>query len=101
MIAPTKHVKDVGLDPIEDDTEGSLEWFSRFKNLQKEIVKLWKECNVSLVHRSYFFLLFKGDPTDSIYMEVEHRRLLFLRDNSARGNQALEDGQTAAAASRY
>ncbi|XP_030530893.1 kinesin-like protein KIN-7G isoform X2 [Rhodamnia argentea] len=99
VIAPTKHVKDVGLDPIEDDAEGSSEWFSRFKNLQKEIVKLWKECNVSLVHRSYFFLLFKGDPTDSIYMEVELRRLSFLRDNSARSSQALEDGQKLTAAS--
>ena len=101
MIVPTKHVKDVGLDPIEDDTAGSLEWFSHFKNFQKEIVKLWKECSVSLVHRSYFFLLFKGDPADSIYMEVELRRLLFLRDKSARCNQALEDGQALTAASRY
>ncbi|KAI6668950.1 hypothetical protein NL676_003835 [Syzygium grande] len=94
LIAPTEHVKDVGLDPPKDDTEGSLEWFSHFKNLQKEIVKLWKECNVSLVHRSYFFLLFKGDMADSIYMEVELRRLLFLREKSAHCNQALEDGQT-------
>ncbi|KAL3720479.1 hypothetical protein ACJRO7_005317 [Eucalyptus globulus] len=100
VIAPTKHVKDVGLDPIEDDAEGSLEWLSHFKNLQKQIVKLWKECNVSLVHRSYFFLLFKGcDPTDSIYMEVELRRLLFLRNKSASCNQALEDGQASTAAS--
>ncbi|KAF8011065.1 hypothetical protein BT93_J1626 [Corymbia citriodora subsp. variegata] len=99
VIAPTKDVRDVGLDPIEDDTGGSLEWFSHFKNLQKEIVKLWKECNVSLVHRSYFFLLFKGDPADSIYMEVELRRLLFLRDKFVRCNQALEDGQGLTAAS--
>lgn len=99
VIASTKHVKDVGLDPIEDDTEGSLEWLSHFKNLQKEIVKLWKECNVSLVHRSYFFLLFKGDPTDSIYLEVELRRLSFLRDKSAPCNQALEDSQALTAVS--
>ncbi|KAL3722059.1 hypothetical protein ACJRO7_034416 [Eucalyptus globulus] len=99
VIALTKHVKDVGLDPIEDDTEGSLEWLSHFKNLWKEIVKLWKECNVSLVHRSYSFLLFKGDPVDSIYMEVELRRLSFLRDKSACCNQALEDGQNLTAAS--
>ncbi|KAL3720481.1 hypothetical protein ACJRO7_005319 [Eucalyptus globulus] len=99
VIAPIKHVKDVGLDPIEDDTEGSLEWFSHFKSLQNEIVKLWKECNVSLVHRSYFFLLFKGDPTDSIYMEVELRRLSFLRNKSASCNQAREEGQTSTAAS--
>ncbi|KAK3410409.1 hypothetical protein EUGRSUZ_J02403 [Eucalyptus grandis] len=87
-IAPTKHVKDIGLDPIEDDTEGSLEWFSHFKNLRKEIVKLWKKCNVSLVHRSYFFFCLKE----------ELRRLSFLRDKSACCNQALEDGQTLTAA---
>jgi centromeric protein E len=33
---------------------------------------------VSLVHRTYFFLLFKGDEADSVYMEVEHRRLSFI-----------------------
>lgn len=32
---------------------------------EKEIVKLWKESDVSLVHRSYFFLLLEGDLTDS------------------------------------
>lgn len=46
---------------------------------QQEIIELWHECNVSVVHRTYFFLLFKGDPADNIYMEVEHRRLPFIK----------------------
>ncbi|KAL5973738.1 hypothetical protein ACLOJK_030394 [Asimina triloba] len=66
------------------------------KMLQKEIVELWDACNVSLVHRTYFFLLFKGDPADSIYMEVEQRRLSFLKNTFSQGNngtRAVEEGR--------
>ncbi|CAK9157048.1 unnamed protein product [Ilex paraguariensis] len=94
-----KNVKDVGLDPIEDDSKSLSHWPSEFKNLQREIIKLWHACNVSLVHRTYFFLLFKGDPTDSIYMEVELRRLSFLKDTFSRGNQTVENGRTLTPAS--
>ncbi|KAL7223839.1 hypothetical protein ACSBR1_025316 [Camellia fascicularis] len=89
-----KNVKDVGLDPIEDDSKSLLNWPSEFKRLQKEIIELWDVCNVSLVHRTYFFVLFKGDPTDSIYMEVELRRLSFLKDTFSRGSKTIEEGQT-------
>ncbi|KAI3519178.1 hypothetical protein L1887_08205 [Cichorium endivia] len=88
-----KSVKSIGLDPIEDCfSTGS--WTSEFKRLQKEIIQLWHACNVSLVHRAYFFLLFSGDPSDSIYMEVEHRRLAFLKDMFTRVNLAVDDGRT-------
>ena len=50
-----------------------------FERQQWEIIRLWDTCNVSLLHRTYFFLFFKGDPADSIYMEVELRRLFFLQ----------------------
>uniref|UniRef100_A0A5B7ANT8 Kinesin-like protein n=1 Tax=Davidia involucrata TaxID=16924 RepID=A0A5B7ANT8_DAVIN len=89
-----KNVKDVGLDPIEDDSKILSDWPSEFKKLQREIIELWHACNVSLVHRTYFFLLFKGDPTDSIYMQVELRRLSFLKDTFSQGNQTVEDGWT-------
>ncbi|KAB2051546.1 hypothetical protein ES319_A12G062100v1 [Gossypium barbadense] len=82
-----KDVKDVGLDPIPDNHESSSEWPSEFKRLQREIIELWHACNVSLVHRTYFFLLFKGDPKDYIYMEVEYRRLSFLKSLFSHGNQ--------------
>ncbi|KAM7524093.1 hypothetical protein LguiA_013995 [Lonicera macranthoides] len=91
-------VKDVGLDPIEEAAKYHSDWSSEFKRLQREIIELWEVCNVPLAHRAYFFLLFKGDPTDSIYMEVERRRLSFLKDSFSRG-KAVQDGQTLTPAS--
>ncbi|KAK9087371.1 hypothetical protein Syun_029765 [Stephania yunnanensis] len=61
-----------------------------FKKQQKDIIALWHACNVSLVHRTYFFLLFKGDPADSIYLEVELRRLSFLKEVFAEGSLGNE-----------
>ncbi|KAH7692690.1 Plus-end-directed kinesin ATPase protein [Dioscorea alata] len=69
----TSSVKDIGLDPMTN-------WLMEFEKRRKEIIELWHACNVSLIHRTYFFLLFKGDLADSVYMEVERRRLLFLKD---------------------
>ncbi|KAM7520108.1 hypothetical protein LguiB_019070 [Lonicera macranthoides] len=90
-----KSVKDVGLDPIEDDYKSiSSNWHLEFKGLQREIIELWHACSIPLVHRTYFFLLFKGDPTDSIYMEVELRRLLFLQDTFSQGSHTMQDGRT-------
>ncbi|RXI07432.1 hypothetical protein DVH24_027495 [Malus domestica] len=100
-IPSPKDVKDVGLDPMPIDDESPSRWPSEFNKLQREIVELWDACNVSLVHRTYFFLLIKGDPSDSIYMEVEVRRLSCLKDTFSRGNQTLEDGQTLTPASSY
>ncbi|GAV73357.1 Kinesin domain-containing protein/DUF3490 domain-containing protein [Cephalotus follicularis] len=75
------------------------DWPLEFGRQQRAIIELWQTCNVSLVHRTYFFLLFKGDPTDSIYMEVEIRRLSFLKETFSQGNQGVEDGQTLTLAS--
>ncbi|PSS29916.1 Kinesin-like protein [Actinidia chinensis var. chinensis] len=94
-----KNVKDVGLDPIEGDSTSLSNWPTEFKRLQTEIIELWDDCNVSLVHRTYFFLLFKGEPTDSIYMEVELRRLSFLKDTFSRGSKTIEEGRTLSPAS--
>ncbi|KAL4577700.1 hypothetical protein LXL04_013811 [Taraxacum kok-saghyz] len=88
-----KSVKSIGLDPIED-CDRSESWSIEFKRLQKEIIQLWHACNVSLVHRTYFFLLFNGEPTDSVYMEVEHKRLAFLKDMFTHVNVAIDDGRT-------
>ncbi|KAH7852362.1 hypothetical protein Vadar_023915 [Vaccinium darrowii] len=94
-----KNVKDVGLDPMMDTPETSATWHIEFRIRQKAILELWQSCNVSLVHRTYFFLLFRGDPTDSIYMEVEMRRLSFLKEAFLLGNHAVEGGQTLTLAS--
>ncbi|KAL0660572.1 hypothetical protein Bca4012_081157 [Brassica carinata] len=71
-----------------------------FEMQRKEILVLWQTCNVSLVHRTYFYLLFKGhDEADSIYIGVELRRLLFIKDRFSKGNQASEGGESLTLAS--
>lgn len=94
-------MKDAGVDPMLEAMQTPLNWPLEFERQQKIILDLWQTCYVSLVHRTYFFLLFKGDPSDSIYMEVEVRRLSFLKETYSRGNQALEDGQTVTLAARF
>ncbi|XP_006661465.1 kinesin-like protein KIN-7J [Oryza brachyantha] len=79
---PKASTTDVGTDSSLR-TADSLSWLIDFEKKQQEIIELWHECNVSIVHRTYFFLLFKGDRTDSIYMEVEHRRLSFIKNTLA------------------
>lgn len=46
-------------------------------------------------------MLFKGEQSDSIYMEVEHRRLSFLKETFSRGNQAVDNGRALTYASRF
>ncbi|VFQ82961.1 unnamed protein product [Cuscuta campestris] len=70
------------------------DWGVEYERMQKRIIELWQTCNVSLIHRTYFFLLFKGDPTDSIYMEVEVRRLSFLEESFSKGNMVIQGGKT-------
>ncbi|XP_062076906.1 kinesin-like protein KIN-7E [Humulus lupulus] len=93
-----RNMKDIGVDPILE-TEDSPHWPLEFERQQRMILELWQTCYVSLVHRTYFVLLFKGDPSDSIYMEVELRRLSFLKETYSHGNQAIEDSRTPTLAS--
>ncbi|CAJ1933637.1 unnamed protein product [Sphenostylis stenocarpa] len=93
------NVKDVGVDPMLETSGTPLDWSLQFKRQQKEIIELWQSCCVPLTHRTYFFLLFRGDPTDSIYMEVELRRLSFLKETFSDGNQSVRDSQTITLAS--
>ncbi|KAA3474437.1 kinesin-like protein NACK1 isoform X1 [Gossypium australe] len=88
-----KTVTDIGLDPISDNYGSPRTWSSEFKRLQRGIIELWHACNVTLVHRTYFLMLFKGDPKDYIYMKVEHRRLSFLNNVISHGNQTVENGR--------
>ncbi|ESQ54920.1 hypothetical protein EUTSA_v10026976mg [Eutrema salsugineum] len=66
------------IKPESTDDSGAK---AEFERQQRQIIELWEVCNVPLVHRTYFFLLFKGDPSDFVYMEVELRRLSFLKDS--------------------
>ncbi|KAJ1440926.1 P-loop containing nucleoside triphosphate hydrolase [Sesbania bispinosa] len=88
-----KNVKDVGVDPMLEAPGTPLDWSLQFMKQQKEIIELWQSCCVPLTHRTYFFLLFRGDQTDSIYMEVELRRLSFLKETFYDGNQSENDSQ--------
>ncbi|KAK9136250.1 hypothetical protein Syun_015580 [Stephania yunnanensis] len=82
--------KDASVDTKQQSFESPKNWPLEFRKQQKDIIALWHACNVSLVHRTYFFLLFKGDPADSIYLEVELRRLSFLKEALAEGNLGNE-----------
>lgn len=72
-----------------------------FEKRRREIVELWHACDVPLLHRTFFFLLFKGDPGDSAYMEVEWRRLSSLRRASAQGNLYQPAPEAIRPSSRY
>lgn len=84
--------REIGLEDSMDE---------EFERQRQEILELWQICNVSLVHRTYFYLLFKGDQADSIYIGVELRRLLFMKDKFSQGNQTLEGGEALTLASRF
>ncbi|GLT69166.1 hypothetical protein SLA2020_413400 [Shorea laevis] len=89
---------------VADKTEESLENKkdtiepaspSEFEIQQRKIIELWDVCYVPLIHRTYFFLLFKGDPSDTVYMEVELRRLSFLKNSLPSGTNARNDNRNA------
>ncbi|XP_015578279.2 kinesin-like protein NACK1 [Ricinus communis] len=72
-----------------EDEEGTIEpepqvsWQITFREQRQQIIELWDLCSVSIIHRTQFYLLFKGDPADQIYMEVELRRLNWLQQHFA------------------
>ncbi|XP_018480372.1 kinesin-like protein KIN-7G isoform X2 [Raphanus sativus] len=90
----TKSFKDAAVDPIEDYLTTPLNWPLEFKRLEMEIIELWHACNVSMAHRSYFFLLFRGDQKDCLYLEVELRRLKYIRETFTNNSKAIENGRT-------
>ncbi|ESQ45398.1 hypothetical protein EUTSA_v10010086mg [Eutrema salsugineum] len=90
----SKSFKDAAVDPIQDYLTMPLNWPTEFKRLEMEIIELWHACNVSMAHRSYFFLLFRGDQKDCLYMEVELRRLKYIRETFTHNNKAIENGRT-------
>lgn len=66
-------------------------WAARCDEQTAAIVQLWDMCNVSLFHRTQFYLLFSAAAAaDHVYLEVEQRRLEWLREQCL---LTLEDGQ--------
>ncbi|CAN0916147.1 Kinesin-like protein NACK1 [Linum grandiflorum] len=75
---------------MEDEEENAIgpdepqvPWHVTFKEQRQQIIELWDVCFVPIIHRTQFYLLFKGDPADEIYMEVELRRLTWLQQHLA------------------
>jgi len=81
--------------------QSPLNWGEEFEIQRFKIIELWHECHVPLVHRTYFFLLFKGDPSDKLYIEVELRRLSFIQERYSQGQRIVMDGQVLTRALRY
>ncbi|KAG8051823.1 hypothetical protein GUJ93_ZPchr0001g33167 [Zizania palustris] len=81
---------------MEEDPEenaGSLKdgpdsWDILFKEQMQHIIQLWDLCHVSIIHRTQFYLLFRGDRADQIYIEVEVRRLAWLQQHFAEEGDA-------------
>nr|GME00145.1 kinesin-like protein NACK1 [Ipomoea batatas] len=90
---PLAEVANAGAVAATDLQQTPSEWPQEFERQRSEIIQLWDACHVPLVHRTYFFLLFKGDPSDAVYMEVEFRRLCFLKNSWSRGERVVKDGQ--------
>lgn len=63
------------------DKSSPLPWKRVFEDQRKDIIMLWHVCHVSIVHRTQFYLLFRGDPSDQIYIDVELRRLTWLEQH--------------------
>ncbi|XP_040999371.1 kinesin-like protein NACK1 [Juglans microcarpa x Juglans regia] len=66
-----------------EPAEPQVPWQVTFRKQRQQIIELWDVCHVSIIHRTQFYLLFKGDPADQIYMEVELRRLTWLQQHLA------------------
>jgi hypothetical protein len=89
------------VDKVLGALQPGSNWPFDFERKRREIIELWDACNVPLVHRTYFFLLFKGEPSDAVYMEVELRRLSFLKVTFSRGSSIMKERRTLTPASRY
>ncbi|KAK7363351.1 hypothetical protein VNO77_05491 [Canavalia gladiata] len=70
-------------EETDEPDRSPLPWHLLFEQQRKQIIMLWHLCHISLVHRTQFYLLLGGDPSDQIYMEVEVRRLTWLEQHMA------------------
>ncbi|XP_010672217.2 kinesin-like protein KIN-7F [Beta vulgaris subsp. vulgaris] len=86
-------VRDCLSEGAMSTVQSPLNWFEEFESQRFKIIQLWHACHIPLVHRTYFYLLFKGDPSDKIYMEVELRRLSFIKNRFDQGQKIVMDGQ--------
>ncbi|XP_047966949.1 kinesin-like protein NACK2 isoform X1 [Salvia hispanica] len=87
LVCQVLELEEVNEASTEDEAErvdisSPMPWNTvNFEEKRKDLIMLWHVCHVSIVHRTQFYLLFKGDPCDQIYMEVELRRLTWLEQH--------------------
>ncbi|CAI9263464.1 unnamed protein product [Lactuca saligna] len=93
IYSPTRTLKEVMRDDLKEEyisymaetpraigsAKEDNDWDLLFEEKIRKIIKLWDECNIPLIHRTYLFLLIQGGPSDSVYIEIELRRLSFLQ----------------------
>ncbi|KAL2458030.1 ATP binding microtubule motor family protein [Forsythia ovata] len=84
---------DDGSKTDQDIQKSASDWSTEFERQKREIIELWDACCTPLVHRTYFLLLFKGDPSDAVYMEVELRRLSFLKNTLSSGQVSVKSSR--------
>ncbi|XP_074570069.1 kinesin-like protein KIN-7A [Curcuma longa] len=70
-----------GHDNMSELEKSPYAWKLRFEEQMHQIINLWDICHVSIIHRTQFYLLFRGAPADQIYIEVEVRRLTWLQQH--------------------
>ncbi|KAK6127718.1 hypothetical protein DH2020_038558 [Rehmannia glutinosa] len=90
---------DMNVPEIQEESPAS--WHVAFREQRQQIIELWDVCHVSIIHRTQFYLLFKGDTADQIYMEVELRRLAWLQQHLVEiGNASPAPSQSTEARKR-
>ncbi|KAG8373871.1 hypothetical protein BUALT_Bualt11G0070400 [Buddleja alternifolia] len=78
QVLELEEANEASSDETETISQSPMQWNVMFEDQRKEIIMLWHVCHVSIIHRTQFYLLFRGDLSDQIYMEVELRRLKWL-----------------------
>lgn len=100
-----EETNEAGAEATESFIPSPEPWHLIFEEERKEIIMLWHLCHVSIIHRTQFYFLFKGDPADQMYLEVELRRLTWLeRHLSDLGNASpalLGDEPAGSVSARY
>ncbi|KAE8677131.1 Kinesin-like protein NACK1 [Hibiscus syriacus] len=83
QVLELEEAKEAGNDEEDSCVQSPMPCHVVFEDQRKQIIMLWHLCHVSIIHRTQFYLLFRGDPADQIYMEVELRRLTWLEQQFA------------------
>lgn len=84
LVCQVLELEEANDDGVSDESDLAppmsmpMPWHLVFEDQRKQIIMLWHLCHVSIVHRTQFFMLFRGDPADEIYIEVELKRLTWL-----------------------